>query len=55
MNIFHPNLANKLFTIIWLNYLGFFKIVSYTPINSFAFDLVIPEEVKLHCKNLLYI
>ena len=39
------NLANKLHPI-QQNYFDFFLNVSDTPINSFALDLVIPEEIK---------
>jgi len=40
-----PNLPNKLHPIQH-NYFNFFLNVSDTPINSFALDLVIPEEIK---------
>ena len=40
-----PKLENKLHPIQH-NYFDFFLNVSDTPINSFALDLVIPEEIK---------
>lgn len=47
-----PYLANKLPTIQH-NYFDFFLNVTHTTINSFAFDLVVSDEVKL--KSLVYL
>ena len=46
-----PNLASTL-PPIQHNYFNFFLIVFNTPINSFTFDLVIPEEVKLEISRI---